>query len=496
MNSAMQETLLRMERVGKSFSGTRVLDGVDFDLVEGEVHVLAGENGAGKSTLIKIISGVHAEYDGAMILRGQRVRFHTPHDAYRHGVSAIFQELSLVPSMSVIDNLFLGRETSRSQQREVAKSLCNRLSLDIDLDRPVEDYPLATRQLIEVAKALAIDARILIMDEPTSALNGEETERLFAVIRELKQLKRGIIYISHRMDEIYRIADRITVLRDGKCVGTKAASELPRETLIQWMIGRELTGQFPPRTVTRGPERFEVSEFSVGSTVSDVSFNLRRGEILGVAGLQGAGVSDLMHGLFGAKGTLARGSVVIDGESCTFRTPADAMQKGVALLTNDRKATGLVGSLDVCRNITLGALRRTTPGGWLQPDVEEACAARHVESLSIRTSSLDQDVMTLSGGNQQKVLLARWIETLPRVLLLDEPTRGVDVGAKHEIYALMNQWTSAGMAILLATSEMEELLAMSDRIMVLFEGRIAAMMERHEFSQSAVLQAAMGMTYA
>ena len=497
--------MLDMLHISKAFAGVRVLDDVPFHLRRGEVHILAGENGAGKTTLIRILGGVYTEYEGEIRLDSRRLRLQSPHHAAACGISVIHQELSLVRSMSVLDNLFLGREKTRgpwvdrrAQVRE-AEELVARLGLDLDVQRTVEDYPLSVQQMIEIAKALAFRAQILVMDEPTSALNEVETDRLFHLIAALRAQGCGVIYISHRMEEIYRIGDRITVLRDGRSVGTAAARDLPAEDLIRWMTGREISRQFPPRATPRGPARLSAERFSVpdpagarGWSVSDVSLTVHAGEILGVAGLQGSGKTDLLMGLFGAGGKRTRGSVTLDGRPYAPGSPREAMRQGVALVTNDRKDTGLVLGMDVTQNITLASVPRFSPCGWLHPARERRAAMAHAESLAIRLATFTQEVQTLSGGNQQKVVLAKWLETCPKVLLLDEPTRGVDVGAKHDIYALMNRWTADGIAILLLTSELEELLAMSDRILVLHRGRVTAELARADATREKVLQAAMG----
>ena len=505
--------LLSMAGISKSFSGVEVLHEVDFDLRPGEVHVLAGENGAGKSTLIKIAAGVHTEYVGALHLSGRLTRFTSPHDAARQGISVIHQEMSLIDGMSVVDNMFLGRELTRRgsaaqwldrrAQLKRAREFCEELDLaDIELERPVEDYSLSVKNRIEIAKALAWSARIIVMDEPTSALSQPEVVRLFELISQLKARGCGIVYITHRMEEIYRVASRITVLRDGRYVGTAEASALPQAELIRWMIGRELTTHFPPRETALGAERLRVEGLSVlapGATstgsrrwlVRDVSLSVREGEIVGIAGLQGSGNSDLLRGIFGAHGELAHGRVLVDGRPFEVRSPLHSVRQGIAYLTNDRKATGLVLSLDVARNITLASVPAISPGGFIREGQERRIAEQHTQALRIRATGSTQEVSTLSGGNQQKVTLAKWIETRPRVLLLDEPTRGVDVGAKHEIYELMNSWTRQGHAIVLITSEMPELLGLSDRIVAMHRGRVTAVFERGEATQERVLKAAM-----
>jgi ribose transport system ATP-binding protein len=493
--------------VGKEFSGVRVLEGVDLEIRSGEAHVVAGENGAGKSTLMNVLSGVHREYDGRIVLRGEEVRFRSSADAAGQGIAMIHQEMSLVPSMSVMDNIFLGRETAvggawlnRSAQRRIAAPLLERLGLQIDLSRPIGSYPVSVRQVVEIAKAMAFDVRILIMDEPTSALNRPEIERLFHVIRELKQAGCGIVFISHKMDEIYAVGDRITVLRDGRKVGTARRKDLSREQLVKWMVGRDLTHQFPPRPRAVGKKtRFVVKNFSLddpegyrGRLVDRISFRVREGEVLGIAGLEGSGNHELLHGLFGFYGKAAQGSVSIDGNAFIPRSPAHSISAGMSLLTNDRKGKGLVFDMSVLQNLTLASIRRLSSNGWLRPRREKTVAANLQESLGIRMTSAAQSVAELSGGNQQKVVFGKWLATDPQLLLLDEPTRGVDVGAKHEIYGLMNRLSEQGIAIVLITSELPELLAMSDRIMVMHRGGKTAEFADGSAGQETIMLAAMG----
>ena len=498
--------LVAMTDITKAFSGVEVLSGVQFELKAGEVHVLAGENGAGKSTLIKILAGVHTEYGGRIVINGEAMHFKSVQDAAKAGISVIYQELSLVGPMSVVDNIFLGREKThsfgwadcRSQTADVNKSLVE-LGLNIDVNRAVEKYPLSIQQMIEISKSLAFDCRIIVMDEPTSALSEPEVEKLFQIVEQLKRRGCGIIYISHKMDEIYRIADRITVLRDGRYVGTALAAKLSQDELIKWMVGRELNTQFPRHVSHVGKQRIEVSNFSLPDpsgkpfmAVSKVSFSVHAGEILGIGGLQGSGSSELLNGIFGTYGKRTFGEVKIDGDVFVPGSPGEAIDKGIALLTNDRKETGLVLEMDIVQNATLASLRKFSPACWLRPREEAAAVAKRATSLRVKASSLNQLVCTLSGGNQQKVVMAKWIETNPKVLMLDEPTRGVDVGAKQEIYELMNEWTSQGIAIILITSEMSELLAMSDRIIVMHRGKITAEFARETATQEKILNAAMG----
>lgn len=495
-----------MEHITKSFSGIKVLDDVHLDLNPGEVHVLAGENGAGKTTLMKILAGVHTDYEGEIFLGGAPMSFKSPHDAAECGISVIHQEMSLINPMNVVDNIFLGKEKVRANmwmdhrsQKEIARQILNQLEIEIDLTFPVEEYPLSVRQMIEIAKALVYDAQIIIMDEPTSALNDLEVRRLFDIVRDLKQKKYGIIYISHRLEEIYEIGDRISVLRDGKSVGTANADDLSPQELIRWMVGRGISQQFPQRTMPIGRERLKVDHVSLSDpseakswVVEDVSLSLHEGEILGIAGLRGSGKSELFNGLFGAYGKTAQGNVLLDEESFKLRSPIASIAQGLVLLTNDRKGTGLVPPMDIIRNITLSSVKSFSPWGWMHTQEERKAAQCHMERFGIKALSLYQEVDTLSGGNQQKVVLAKCLQTRPKVLLLDEPTLGVDVGAKHDIYDLMNHWTSEGLAILLITSELPELLAMSDRILVMHRGKITAEFHRDEATQEKIIHAAMG----
>ena len=505
--SQLGPPLARLKAIGKRFGPVQVLEGVDLEIRGGEVLVLAGENGAGKSTLIKILGGVYTDYDGTVEVNGQPVRPRTPLEANGLGITVIYQELSLVPSMSVADNIFLGRPRLRlglvddERQRREAQLLLDRLGIAIDVRQRVEDLPVAQQQLVEIAKALARDARVIVMDEPTSSLNAPEVEKLFALVDDLKAQGCGIIYITHKMEEIQRVADRITVLRDGRPAGTAAARDLPAEKLIQWMVGREMAQQFPRHGARRGAECLRLEKFSVpgkaGSerrTVDEVSLTVHAGEILGLAGLQGSGASELLLGLFGAYGTAVEGKALLAGRPLEMRSPRHSIQQRVALLTNDRKATGLVLTESIIANATLARLPELSPGGWRRPAEERSTAEGLARQLSLRAASLDLETSALSGGNQQKVALAKWLATSPALLLLDEPTRGIDVGAKREIYELINQLTDRGMAILLITSELPELLALSDRIAVMHRGRVTAEFSRAQASPAAIIASAMGQT--
>ncbi len=505
MDAPANIPLLQMLQIRKAFSGVEVLRGVDFDLRGGEVHALVGENGAGKSTLIKVLAGVHRDYSGRILLDGRPVRFAGPRDAESHGIAVIHQELALVPHLSVAENIFLGREPTRlgwldrrAMQRLAADVLRDNLGLEVDTARHIADLPIAVQQLVEIAKALSRRARILVMDEPTSALSGAETQRLFSVIRQLRSRGAGIVYISHKMDEIYALADRVTVLRDGEYVGTAPRADLPPERLVQWMVGRKIEQLFPKHTCQPGRERLRVEHLWLRDPVADrwiiqdASLQVRAGEIVGLAGLLGSGASGLLGAIFGRYGTPARGKVQVDGRPLRPGSPRAALAAGVALLTNDRKASGLVLPMSVLHNLSLATLDRCCRAGLLSGSRERARCRPHAERLRLRAPALGSEVASLSGGNQQKVVLARWLLTEPQVLLLDEPTRGIDVGAKADIYALVNELTAAGLGILLITSELPELLALADRVIVLHRGRIVAEFARDDVTQERIMHAAMG----
>jgi len=496
---------LQMKHISKSFPGVQALSDVSFDLYRGEVVGLVGENGAGKSTLMKILSGVHPPDRGEILIEGKAVRLSSPKDAEVAGVAVIYQELSLVPSLSVMENILMGREPRTRwgtiDWREMARTateLLKLMEMPIDVRRPVEEFGVAVQQMIEIAKALSVNARILVMDEPTSSLSEQETKRLFGIVRRLKERGAGVVYISHKLEEIYEIADRITVVRDGQHVGTAPARELTAEKMIQWMVGRKIDQFFPSREHRIGEELVRVSGLTLPQPgkpgvklVDNVSFSLKAGEILGLAGLRGAGNSELLGAIFGRSGSLPEGETFVKGRRVKIDSPPEAIANGMAYLTNDRKASGLILPMSVMHNMTLVALKEITRLGWLNPSGEQRTCAPFLDSLAIKTPSIRSEVSTLSGGNQQKVILAKWLMSAPSILLLDEPTRGIDVGAKAEIYSLMNRWASEGKGVLLITSELPELLAMSDRILVMHRGKITAEFSHEEATQEKVMAAAM-----
>ncbi len=489
--------------VRKSFDGVEVLHGVSLEAYAGEIHALVGENGAGKSTLMKVLAGVYTDYTGSVEIDGQPARLGSPRMAERAGIAIIHQELALVPYLSIAENMFLGREpltrfrtVDRRLMDERARQALLMLAPDIDVRRPVAEHSVSVQQLVEIGKALSGQARILILDEPTSALSETEAERLFETLGRLRAAGVALIYISHKMKEIDRLADRVTVLRDGQMVGTAPAAEMPREELIRLMVGRRIDQLFPKHEASPGAELLHVESLTVPSLsgprplVDRVSFTVRAGEVVGLGGLMGNGASEVLGAIFGRFGRRVAGRIQVEGRAFMPVSPRHAIQAGIALLTNDRKTSGLVLPMSVRRNMTLAALGRAAPRGWLQPGRERELSEPLARELDLKTPSMEALVTALSGGNQQKVVLAKWLMTQPRILLLDEPTRGVDVGAKAEIYALMNRLTEQGLAIVLITSELPELLAMSDRILVMAQGRITAELSRQEATQERVMAAA------
>ncbi len=490
--------LLSMRGIVKSFPGVRALRGVDLDLDGGEVLALVGENGAGKSTLIKVLAGAQPPDAGSIHLHGQAVRFTRPLESRQAGIAVIYQEFNLVPSLTAIENIFLGQEPAhagfvrRSKEQQRANELFTRLGVAVDPEAPCRELTVAQQQLVEIARALAFDARIVVMDEPSATLTPQEVERLFSIIRDLRTRGIGIIYVSHRLEEIFAIADRVLVLRDGEAVAWRPIGEVTREELIRLMVGRRLEEEFPKRQVPIGPPLLVVRGLRCGPKVRDVSFVIRRGEVVGLTGLVGAGRTETARLIFGADCKEA-GIVELDGRTVDIRSPRDAIRAGIALLTEDRKAQGLVLAQSVRDNFALPNLERFSFLGFVRRRAERQALARHIEGLRIRLASPEQPVGHLSGGNQQKVVLAKWLERHCEVLLFDEPTRGIDVGAKVEIYRLINDLAAAGKAILLISSELPEVLGMSDRILVMHEGRLTGeLTDVSRATQEDILRLAVG----
>ncbi|QXD26221.1 sugar ABC transporter ATP-binding protein [Opitutia bacterium ISCC 51] len=477
LSTPVRPQLLSVDGVSKSFPGVRALDNVSLELQEGEVLALVGENGAGKSTLIKILGGAHEADDGTLTMNDSRVTIQSPVESQALGISIIYQEFNLIPDLSVRENIFLGREKmngffidERSEMEGVTQ-LFERLGLPIDPDIPCGDLSIAEQQLVEIAKALSVEAKILVMDEPSATLTRQEVDRLFEIIKDLKKQGIGIIYISHRLEEVFEIGDRVMVLRDGQNVSTKQVAEVDRQGLIESMVGRSLESEFPPRQSQPGEECLRVEGLSRGSIVQDVSFHLRKGEILGFAGLVGAGRTETMRLIFGAD-EKDGGKIMLHGEEVEIQSPREAIAKGICLLTEDRKNQGLVLIHSVVENFGLPNLKGYSGKWFLDEETERKQFQVFKDDIQIKVSSPDQDAGHLSGGNQQKVVLAKWLERNADILIFDEPTRGIDVGAKYEIYQLINRLAFAGKAIIMISSELLEILGMSDRVIVMRNGRI------------------------
>ncbi len=487
--------ILRLTGIEKSFPGVRALRRANIDVRAGEIHALVGENGAGKSTLLKIITGAHAADAGDIEIDGAPARIASPKEAFAAGIAAIYQEFNLVPAMSVRENLFLGREAGRfgcpdaRAERRRAVELLERLGASIDPEERIDRLDVARRQLVEIARALIADARLLIMDEPTAALSPREVDGLFRLLDGLRSRGHGILFVSHRLSEISRIADRITIMRDGDTLGTWRAADLSESEMITRMVGRPLGHGFPPRGDAPAEEILRVEDLR-GGRVAGASFNLRRGEVIGIAGLVGAGRTELARLLFGAD-PREGGTIRVEGRAVAMRSPAEAIRLGICLLTEDRKGQGLVLGLSARENFSLPSLPRFARAGWIRQREETEAFLRYVESLKIRISGPEQPAGYLSGGNQQKLLVARWLASDSRILIFDEPTRGIDVGAKHEMYRLIRDLARRGKAIVMISSELPEVLGLSDRILVMRGGGIAGeISEPERATQESIMRLA------
>ena len=491
--------LLRLTGVTKRFPGVVALDSVSFDLRRGEVHAVCGENGAGKSTLMKIISGQYQPDDGSIIYKGSECHFASSLEAQAAGIAIIHQELNLVPHLSVAENIFLAREprrgvfVDRARLRADAQRCLDRLGVDIAPGTLVRTLPVAQRQMVEIAKALSLDAEVLIMDEPTSSLTETETRQLFRIIHELKRAGVGIIYISHRLDEMTEIVDRVTVMRDGRYVSTDVFRETTIDKVVARMVGRSLEDKFPPRTsVPTGDVLLAVDQLTRANVFGPVSFELRRGEILGFAGLMGAGRTEVARAIFGAD-LPDSGTIRLGDETLAIRSPIDAIRRGIAYLSEDRKANGLSLNMPVASNITLANMDAVSNRlGFIRFATEAAVAKRYVDALGIRTPSVRQIARNLSGGNQQKVVISKWLFRDSRVLFFDEPTRGIDVGAKFAIYELLDKLAAQGIGVVMISSELPEILGMTDRVAVFHEGDLVTILETRQTSQEEIMHYASG----
>ncbi|HEY2393065.1 MAG TPA: sugar ABC transporter ATP-binding protein [Candidatus Angelobacter sp.] len=493
-------TLVNMSGITKNFPGTRALKGVNLEVQAGEIHALVGENGAGKSTLIKILAGIYpaSQYEGEIRIGGKLERFRGIHDAEAAGVGVVHQELSLVPDLSVAENIFLGRIPQNrgivrwNEMLQSTREWLSKVGLHIDPETPVSRLGIAQQQLVEIAKALSHRAQILVLDEPTSALTGAESETLFSILRDLAAQGAGIIYISHRLVEVFDLSDRITVLRDGMNVATEETKMLDQSSIVRMMVGREMSQLFPAARNHFGEVVFAAQNVSLPPRVRDVSFSVRRGEVLGIAGLMGAGRSELLMAMFGASEIRPSGQVLVEGRQADIRSPRDAIKHGIAFVTEDRRRFGLVLGDSILHNLTLPALRQISNQSLTSEPNEMALGDTVVRDLQIKASSLLTAVGALSGGNQQKVVLGKWLMTKPKVLFLDEPTRGIDVGAKEEFYRRIDELAKHGLAIVLVSSELEEIMGLSDRILVLHQGAIVKEFSRAGATSDKIMACAIG----
>ncbi len=503
----MGEFVLELRNIVKEFPGVRALDRVNLAVRPGEIHGLVGENGAGKSTLLKVLSGVypHGTYEGGIVLKGESRQFRGTREAEAGGIAIIHQELNLIPELSVAENIFLGHEPVHNGLIEwetvytESRRVLGELGIDVDPREKVSRLGVGLQQMVEIAKALRLNAEVLLLDEPTSALTEKETEVLFHALRALKAKGVTAVYISHKMDELFAICDRCTVIRDGQTVGTEDVRNLNEDRVVSLMVGRQIGDMYPARNAKRGAILLEVRDFSVAhpalrgeKILSGIRFEVHAGEVLGVAGLMGSGRSELLTALFGAFPAAVDGKLIVNGQPRYFRDCRDAIAAGLSLVTEDRKAFGLVLGLGVGDNLSLASLDRVSRNGVINRLEERKGNERRIEDLRIKTPGLNALVRNLSGGNQQKVVLGKWLATEPRVLLLDEPTRGVDVGARAEIYRIINNLVERGLAVVMVSSSLPEVLKMSDRILVMREGRQAAILDAAKADQELIMKHATG----
>ncbi|MBQ6896306.1 MAG: sugar ABC transporter ATP-binding protein [Oscillospiraceae bacterium] len=489
---------IEMRGINKSFGTNQVLKDAGFLLKDGEVHALMGENGAGKSTLMKILTGVYTKDAGTIFVDGVEVNYKNPQEAEKAGIVFIYQEINSLFDLTVEENLFMGKEITKGfgicdkkAMREKAQEVMDRLGVSIPIDAVMGDLSVGQQQMVEICKALMVDAKVLIMDEPTAALTQSETEVLFEVMKGLVEKGVSIVYISHRMEEIFELCDRITILRDGSYIGTEYIKDITMDDVVKMMIGREIGERFPQRDVTMGEEVIRVENLSHPRYFKDVNFSVRAGEVLGVSGLMGAGRTEVMHAIFGNMPE-ATGKIFIDGKEVSIRNPREAIAAGIGFITEDRKTEGLLLEKPISDNIEVANLKKVSTRNILNPKKQIELVKRGIEEFRIKCFGPQHECHNLSGGNQQKVVLAKWIYTEPKILILDEPTRGVDIGAKKEIYSVINDLAAKGVAVILVSSELPEVLGMSDRIMVVHEGHVTGIIDAATADQEKVMTLATG----
>ena len=494
----MGEVILEMKGIDKSFPGVHALDHVDLEIRKGEVLALMGENGAGKSTLMKILTGVYTKDAGQVIVDGKEVCYNNPQEAEKAGIVFIHQELNVLFDLTVEENMFLGKEIKkvfgicdRKAMRKRVQEILDMLGVDIDPTQRMDELSIGQQQMIEIAKALMVDAKVLIMDEPTAALTQSETEVLFKVVNSLRQKGVSIVYISHRMEEIFELCDRITILRDGTYIDTKRIADIDMNDIVKMMIGREIGERYPVRNSKIGDVAFEVKNLNCPGAFENVSFEVRAGEVLGVSGLMGAGRTEIMQAIFGNMPNVT-GQLFLDGKEIKNKNPQQAIENGIGFITEDRKVEGLMLEESIMKNISLANLGRISNGGVINKRKEQELVNKGIEELRIRCFGPQHECNNLSGGNQQKVVFAKWIYTNPKVLILDEPTRGVDIGAKKEIYNIINELAAKGVAIIMVSSELPEVLGMSDRVMVVREGEVRGILNKEEANQESIMTLATG----
>jgi len=489
---------IEMRGINKSFGSNQVLKDAGFLLKDGEVHALMGENGAGKSTLMKILTGVYTKDAGTILVDGVEVNYKNPQEAEKAGIVFIYQEINSLFDLTVEENLFMGKEITKGfgicdkkAMREKAQEVMDRLGVSIPIDAVMGDLSVGQQQMVEICKALMVDAKVLIMDEPTAALTQSETEVLFEVMKGLVEKGVSIVYISHRMEEIFELCDRITILRDGSYIGTEYIKDITMDDVVKMMIGREIGERFPQRDVTIGEDVIRVENLNHPRYFKDVNFSVKAGEVLGVSGLMGAGRTEIMHAIFGNMPE-ATGKIIIDGKEVSINNPRDAIAAGIGFITEDRKTEGLLLEKPISDNIEVANLKKVSIRNILNPKKQVELVKRGIEEFRIKCFGPQHECNNLSGGNQQKVVLAKWIYTEPKILILDEPTRGVDIGAKKEIYSVINDLAAKGVAVILVSSELPEVLGMSDRIMVVHEGHVTGIIDAATADQEKVMTLATG----